>query len=140
MARITGVEIPNEKRIDIALTYIYGLGRVNVIPVLKKANIEANRRVNTLTDEELNRISKVLEKDNQVEGELRQQIYGNIKRLKEIGSYRGIRHSRALPSRGQRTRSNARTRRGRRQTVGAMKKEDRIKLDSPTVKKEAGSK
>lgn len=140
MARIAGVELPNEKRLDIALTYLYGIGRANVSSVLKKSNIEASRRLDTLSDEELNRISKVLEKDYVVEGDLRQQIHGNIKRLREIGSYRGLRHSRNLPSRGQRTKSNARTKRGKRTTVGAMKKDDRIKLDSPVTKKETGNK
>lgn len=140
MARIIGVEIPSEKRIDIALTYLYGVGRTNVKDILAKANIEAERRVKTLSDEELNRISKAMEKSVLVEGELRQQIQGNIKRLKEIGTYRGMRHTRGLPARGQRTRSNARTRRGKRVTVGALKKETRIKLETAQPKKEVGSK
>ncbi|OGG09334.1 30S ribosomal protein S13 [Candidatus Gottesmanbacteria bacterium RBG_16_43_7] len=129
MARISGVEIPSDKRIDIALTYIYGIGRVNSYTVLKKASIDAARRVNTLTDEELNRITKIIDKEFMVEGDLRQQIHASIKRLKEIGSYRGLRHMKALPARGQRTRSNARTKRGKRITIGAMKKDDRAKLD-----------
>src|SRR4030067_1816552 len=124
MARITGVDIPNEKRLDIALTYIYGIGRSNVNGIIRQAKIEASRRVKTLTDEEISRITKVIEKGVTVEGNLRQQVSGNIKRLREINTYRGIRHARNLPSRGQRTRSNARTRRGKRVTIGAMKKDD----------------
>ncbi|OGG05014.1 30S ribosomal protein S13 [Candidatus Gottesmanbacteria bacterium RBG_16_52_11] len=130
MARITGVDIPNEKRLDIALTYIYGIGRSNVNGIIRQAKIEASRRVKTLTDEEISRITKVIEKGVTVEGNLRQQVSGNIKRLREINTYRGIRHARNLPSRGQRTRSNARTRRGKRVTIGAMKKDDRVKLES----------
>lgn len=132
MARISGVEIPENKRIDIALTYLYGVGRSNVYSVLKKANIEPSRRANSLKDEEINRIAKIIDVDVLVEGDLRQDVHAHIKRLKEIGSYRGHRHAHSLPSRGQRTKSNARTRRGRRQTIGAMKKDDRVKLDSGT--------
>src|SRR3989339_1093326 len=130
MARIAGVDIPNEKRLDIALTYIYGIGRVNVKKVLQSVNTDASRRVKTLTDEEISHIAKVIEKGFTVEGDLRQEISANIKRLREIGSYRGSRHAHKLPSRGQRTRSNARTKRGKRLTVGAMKKDDRIKTDT----------
>lgn len=130
MARIAGVDLPNNKRLDIALTYIYGIGRTNVRAALEQAQIPAERRVSTLTDEEVNRIGKVIEKNFMVEGDLRRRVADSIKRLKEIGSYRGLRHSRSLPSRGQRTRSNARTRRGKRVTIGAMKKDDRVKLDT----------
>jgi small subunit ribosomal protein S13 len=130
MARIAGVDLPVEKRLDIALTYIYGVGRSNVVEVLKSAGMDAARRVKTLTDEEVNKIAKIIEKGYMVEGDLRQQVSGNIKRLREIGAYRGVRHTRNLPVRGQRTRSNARTRRGKRMTIGAMKKDDRVKLDS----------
>lgn len=137
MARISGVDIPNEKRLDIALTYIYGIGRVNVNAVLKSASIDASRRVKTLTDEEISHIAKVIEKGFTVEGDLRQEISANIKRLREIGSYRGSRHAHKLPSRGQRTRSNARTKRGKRLTVGAMKKDDRIKTDTKAPEAEA---
>lgn len=137
MARIAGVDIPNEKRLDIALTYIYGIGRVNVKTVLKSANIDASRRVKTLTDEEISHIAKVIEKGFTVEGDLRQEISSNIKRLREIGSYRGSRHAHKLPARGQRTRSNARTKRGKRLTVGAMKKDDRIKTDTKAPEEEA---
>lgn len=137
MARISGVDIPNEKRLDIALTYIYGIGRVNVNAVLKSASIDASRRVKTLTDEEISHIAKVIEKGFTVEGDLRQEISANIKRLREIGSYRGSRHAHKLPARGQRTRSNARTKRGKRLTVGAMKKDDRIKTDTKAPEAEA---
>jgi small subunit ribosomal protein S13 len=133
MARIAGIDIPNEKRLDIALTYIYGIGRTNVISVLTEAKLPAEKRVKTLTDEEINRISKVIEKGYTVEGDLRRQIHDNIKRLIEIHSYRGSRHTKNLPTRGQRTRSNARTRRGKRVTIGAMKKDDRVKLDTPAA-------
>lgn len=137
MVRIVGVDLPNEKRLDIALTYIYGIGRTNVATVLKDANIGADRRVSTLTDEESNLIAKVIEKKFTVEGNLRRQVGDNIKRLREIGSYRGTRHSKNLPSRGQRTRSNARTKRGKRVTIGAMKKDDRVKMtDAGTAKAE----
>ena len=128
--RVVGVNIPDEKRIDIALTYIYGIGRTNVKAVLTSANIDASRRVTTLTDEEISHLAKVIEKTCTVEGNLRQLIASNIKRLREINAYRGIRHMRKLPSRGQRTRSNGRTQRGRRLTVGAMKKDDRAKVEA----------
>jgi small subunit ribosomal protein S13 len=131
MARIAGVDLPEKKRLDIALTYIYGIGRTNVLPILKEAKMDASRRINTLTDEEISRIAKIIEKGYAVEGDLRQQVNQNIKRLREIGSYRGMRHMHNLPSRGQRTKSNARTRRGKRSTVGAMKKDDRIKTETP---------
>jgi small subunit ribosomal protein S13 len=130
MVRIVGVDIPDSKRADIALTYLYGIGRVNVHQLLVKANIDPSKRANTFTDEDISKLSKILEKDFSVEGVLRQQIMGNIKRLREIGSYRGSRHAKNLPSRGQRTRSNARTRRGKRLTIGAMKKDDRSKMDT----------
>lgn len=129
MARIVGVDIPSEKRLDIALTYIRGIGRSNVVALLKEANIPADRRVNTLTDEEVNRISKVIEKNFIVEGTLSQSISQNIKRLRDINSYRGVRHAKKLPVRGQRTRTNARTKRGKRMTIGALKREDRAKFD-----------
>lgn len=133
MARIAGVDLPNEKRLDIALTYLYGVGRSNVVKVLEEAQMDGARRVKTLTDEEVNKIAKILEKGYAVEGDLRKQVSDNIKRLIEIRSYRGSRHAKKLPSRGQRTRSNARTKRGKRATVGAMKKDDRIKLETPTA-------
>ena len=137
MARIAGIELPNNKRIDIALTYLYGIGRRNVRGLLEIAKIKAETRVSALTEEEVNRIQKSLDKGFKVEGDLRIEISENIKRLKEIGSYRGMRHAKNLPVRGQRTRVNARTKRGKRQTVGALKKETRAKMTTAeTAKKE----
>lgn len=130
MARIAGVDLLNEKRLDIALTYIYGIGRSNVVKVLDTAQLSPDRRIKSLTDEEVNKLSKIIEKGYTVEGDLRRQIHDNIKRLIEIRSYRGIRHTKNLPLRGQRTRSNARTKRGKRVTIGAMKKDDRTKTDA----------
>ena len=133
MVRIIGVDIPNDKRVDISLTYLYGIGRANVLPILAEAGIEVSRRVNTLTDEEVGKIAKTIEKMAMVEGDLRRNISDNIKRLRDIGSYRGTRHAKKLPSRGQRTRSNARTKRGKRVTIGALKKDDRAKVaEKPT--------
>jgi small subunit ribosomal protein S13 len=125
--RVVGVNIPDGKRVDIALTYIYGIGRSNVLPILKKAEIAPEKRLNTLTEEEVNRIQKVIE-TFKIEGDLRAELAGNVKRLREISSYRGSRHAKALPARGQRTRSNARTKRGKRVTIGAIKKEVAVKM------------
>ncbi|MDO8577103.1 MAG: 30S ribosomal protein S13 [Candidatus Daviesbacteria bacterium] len=122
MARIAGVDLPEQKRVDIGLTYIFGIGRSNVKQVIKEANIDGAKRVKDLTEEEINKLQKGVERFK-VEGDLRQEIEQNIKRLEEIGSYRGIRHRKGLPSRGQRTRSNARTKRGKRKTVGTVRKE-----------------
>lgn len=130
MVRIAGVDLPDEKRMDIGLTYLYGIGRSNVVGLLQAVSIEPNRRIKTLTDEEVNKLSKMIEKDYVTEGDLRRSVADSIKRLKEIGAYRGIRHVRGLPVRGQRTRSNARTKRGKRKTIGAMKKDDRAKQDT----------
>ena len=129
MTRIAGVDLPDEKRIDIGLTYLYGIGRRNVVPVLKEAGIDAARRMKTLTEEEINHLAKIIEKNYSVEGDLRRSVADSIKRLIEIRSYRGIRHSRRLPVRGQRTRTSARTKRGKRMTVGALKKEDRARTE-----------
>ena len=132
--RIAGVNIPDEKRIDIALSYIYGVGRNNVLEVLKKAGVETTKRTKTLSEEEQKKIQKVLEV-YKLEGDLRAEISANVKRLKEVGSYRGFRHSKNLPARGQRTRSNARTKRGKRVTIGAIKKEVAAKMGIITDKK-----
>lgn len=121
MPRIAGVDIPSEKRVDIGLRLIYGVGKSNVYPILTAAKIDPARRIKELNEEEINRLQKLIE-GYKVEGDLRREIQENIKRLKEIGSYRGMRHSHNLPARGQRTRSNARTKRGRRSTVGAIRK------------------
>lgn len=133
MVRIIGVDIPSDKRVDIGLTYLYGIGRTNVVPILSEAGIDASRRVKTLTDEEVGKIAKVIEKKAMVEGDLRRNIGDNIKRLRDIGSYRGLRHGKKLPLRGQRTRSNARTKRGKRVTIGALKKDDRTKVAEKTA-------
>ena len=125
--RILGINLPEEKRIDIALSYLYGIGRSNVVQVLEKAKIEASRRLKSLSEEEQRRIQKVLE-TYKIEGDLRAEISANVKRLKEVGAYRGVRHSKSLPARGQRTRSNARTKRGKRVTIGAIKKEVAAKM------------
>ena len=125
--RVAGMNLPEEKRIDIALSYLYGIGRSNVAQVLEKANIEASRRLKSLSEEEQRRIQKVLE-TYKIEGDLRAEISANVKRLKEVGAYRGGRHSKSLPARGQRTRSNARTKRGKRVTIGAIKKEVAAKM------------
>lgn len=131
--RISGVNLPIEKRVDIALTYLFGIGRGNVGAVLRKAEIDPAKRVKTLSEEEQKRIQKALE-TYKIEGDLRVEIQGNIRRLKEIGSYRGSRHSKNLPARGQRTRSNARTKRGKRVTIGAIKKEVAAKMESAAAK------
>lgn len=130
MARIAGVDLPNTKRTDIALTYIYGIGRSNVKVVLKETQVDGAKRVKDLTEDEINKLQKNIEKNKKVEGDLRRFVEDNIKRLREIGTYRGIRHTKKLPVRGQRTRSNARTKRGKRVTIGAMKKDDRVKQDT----------
>lgn len=134
MARIAGIDLPAGKRLDIALTLIYGVGRSNVVDILSKVGLDVSKRVKELTEEEVGRIQKIVDKEYKVEGDLRSEITENIKRLKEIGSYRGIRHARGLPSRGQRTRSNARTKRGKRQTVGALRKDVRAKMETTTAK------
>jgi small subunit ribosomal protein S13 len=120
--RIAGVNIPDDKKVNIALTYLYGVGRSNVVGILKTAEIDPDKRAKDLTEDEQKKIQKALE-TYKTEGDLRAEVLGNIKRLKEIGSYRGSRHAKNLPSRGQRTRSNARTKRGKRVTIGAIKKE-----------------
>lgn len=122
MARIAGVDLPEQKRVDIGLTAVYGIGRSNVVKVIKQANVEAGKRIKDLTEEELNKIQKAVD-EFKVEGDLKRDVEQNIKRLEEIGSFRGSRHRKGLPTRGQRTRSNARTRRGKRKTIGAIKKE-----------------
>jgi len=119
--RIIGVDIPKEKRIDIALTYIYGIGRTLAVKVLKAANIDLAKRAKDLTEEEVSRLATIIQKDYRVEGDLRRDVAANIKRLIDIGSYRGLRHRRGLPVRGQRTKTNARTRKGPRKTVGVVR-------------------
>ena len=122
MARMSGVDLPREKRVEIGLTYIYGIGRVSSNRILAEANVDPNTRVRDLTDDEVKRISEVIDASQTVEGDLRREIAMNIKRLQEIGCYRGIRHRKGLPVRGQKTKTNARTRKGPKRTVANKKK------------------
>ena len=122
MARISGVTIPNEKQLQVALTYVYGIGPKHSNEILKAANVDGTIRVKDLTDAEVSRIQEIINEKYVVEGELQRIVNGNIKRLKDIGAYRGLRHKANLPSRGQRTKTNARTRRGRKTTVGGTAK------------------
>lgn len=122
MARLAGVDLPNNKRADIGLTYIYGIGRSNVKTVLEKAKVDPAKRIKDLTEEEVNKLTKALEGIT-VEGDLTREVNQNIRRLEDIGTYRGLRHRRGLPARGQNTRHNARTKKGKRKTVGTVKKE-----------------
>lgn len=122
MARISGVTIPNDKQIEIALTYIYGIGKKHSQDILAKAKIDSTIRVKDLTDVEISKIQEVINESYTVEGELQRIVTANIKRLKDINTYRGLRHKSNLPSRGQRTKTNARTRRGKKSTVGGTKK------------------
>lgn len=122
MARISGVDLPRDKRIEIALTYIFGIGRSTANEILAKANINKDTRVRELTDDEAGRLREIIDKEYTVEGDLRRETSLNIKRLMEIGSYRGLRHRRGLPVRGQRSKTNARTRKGPKRTVGIRRK------------------
>lgn len=135
--RIVGVMVPDEKRVDIALSYIYGIGRKNVIDVLKKAEIAPEMRAKMLSEDDIKRLTKVLEA-YKIEGDLKAEIAANVRRLRDIGSYRGKRHAQGLPVRGQRTRSNARTKRGKRVTIGAIKKEVMAKIDQAQKAKTTG--
>jgi small subunit ribosomal protein S13 len=122
MARIAGVDIPREKRVIISLTYIHGIGPTSAQRVLAAANVAPERRVRDLTDDEVNRLREIVDRQFKVEGDLRREVSLNVKRLMEIGSYRGLRHRRNLPVRGQRTKTNARQRRGAKKTVGVRRK------------------
>ncbi len=122
MARIAGIDLPKKKRSEIGLTYIYGIGRTSARTILQKAGISYDKRIGDLNDEEVAKIRSIITADYKVEGALRSETQMNIKRLMDIGCYRGIRHRRGLPVRGQRTRTNARTRKGRRKTVAGKKK------------------
>ena len=122
MARIAGVDLPREKRVEIGLTYIYGIGRASANKILEAANVNPDTRVRELTDDEVKRLAEVIDKDYMVEGDLRREVALNIKRLQEIGCYRGIRHRKSLPVRGQNTKNNARTRKGPKRTVANKKK------------------
>lgn len=122
MARISGVDLPNEKRVEIGLTYIYGIGRASSQRILKEAGVNPDTRVRDLTDEEVNRIRGIIDETQMVEGDLRREVALNIKRLTEIGCYRGVRHRKSLPVRGQKTKTNARTRKGPKRTIANKKK------------------
>lgn len=122
MARIAGVDLPREKRVEIGLTYVYGIGHSSAMRILKEADVNPDTRIRDLTDDEVARIREVIDKTQKVEGDLRREIALNIKRLMEIGCYRGIRHRKGLPVRGQKTKTNARTRKGPRKTVANKKK------------------
>lgn len=122
MARIAGVDLPREKRIEVGLTYVYGIGHSSAVRILKEAGVSLDTRVRDLTDDEVSRIREVIDRSQKVEGDLRREVALNIKRLIEIGCYRGIRHRKGLPVRGQKTKTNARTRKGPRKTVANKKK------------------
>ena len=122
MARIAGIDIPREKRVEIALTYIYGIGLPTSQKILAQANVNPDTRVRDLTEEQVNRLREIIDRRHKVEGDLRREVALNVKRLIEIGSYRGLRHRRNLPARGQRTKTNARQRRGPKKTVGVRRK------------------
>lgn len=122
MARIAGIDLPRDKRVEIALTYIYGIGRKSAQEILKQTNVNSDTRVRDLTEDEINRLRECIDKNYRVEGDLRREVAMNIKRLMEIGCYRGIRHRKGLPVRGQTTKNNARTRKGPKRTVGVRRK------------------
>ena len=122
MARISGVDLPRDKRVEIGLTYIYGIGRTSATRILNEAKVNPDTRVRDLTDDEVKRIAEIINETQMVEGDLRREIALNIKRLQEIGCYRGIRHRKGLPVRGQKTKTNARTRKGPKKTVANKKK------------------
>lgn len=134
MPRIAGVDIPDKKKVAFSLTYVFGIGRSNVREVLGKSGVDGDKRTNTLTAEEISKLQKTID-EMRVEGELRKSISQNVSRLKDIGSYRGHRHAKGLPSRGQRTRTNARTKRGKRMTIGALKKEVLAKVEASKAEK-----
>lgn len=131
MTRISGVDLPNNKRIEAALPYIYGIGAVLAKKIITICQIDPNTRTNNLTEDEVAKLQREIE-NYKVEGDLKREVQGNIKRLQEIGAYRGIRHSKNLPVRGQRTRVNARTRRGKRITIGTVRKEVTTKMGQST--------
>jgi len=122
MARIAGVDLPRDKRVEIALTYIFGVGRPTSKKILNQTGVNPDTRIKNLTEEEINKLRDIIEKNLKVEGDLRREVALNIKRLIEIGCYRGLRHRRGMPTRGQRTKTNARTRKGPKKTVGVRRK------------------
>ena len=133
MARVAGVDLPREKRGEIAVTYIYGIGKPTAISVLRKANVDPNKRVKAWSDEETARVREIIERELKVEGDLRREISMNVKRLMDIGAYRGIRHRKGLPVRGQRTHTNARTRKGPRKGVMVKKKPTAAAAPAPAA-------
>ena len=134
MPRIVGVDIPKEKKIRISLSYLYGIGRSNALDILKKANVDTEVRAKNLTEDEVSRLATIIQKEYRTEGALRHEVSMNIRRLMDIGSYRGMRHKKGLPVRGQRTRTNARTRKGPKKTIGAQRKKE----TAPAAKPAAG--
>ena len=122
MARIAGVDLPNKKRVEVGLTYIYGVGRTRSLSLCHRAGVDPNKKIAEMTEDETNRVRQILEEEGAVEGDLRKELSMNIKRLIEMGSYRGVRHRRGLPVRGQRTHTNARTRKGPAKTIAGKKK------------------
>jgi small subunit ribosomal protein S13 len=122
MARISGIDLPRDKKVEIGLTYIFGIGRASALEIMTKAGIDPNQRVRDLSDADVNKLRQAIEKEYRVEGALRTEVAMNIKRLMDIGSYRGIRHRRGLPVRGQRTHTNARTKKGPRRAIAGKKK------------------
>jgi small subunit ribosomal protein S13 len=142
MARLLGIVLPDDKRIEYALTLLYGISWPRAHKILTQVNIDPHKKVKEMTEDEMKKILAILDKNYKVEGDLREELSENLKRLREIGSYRGIRHMRNLPVRGQRTRSNARTKRGKRKTVGALRKEAWAKLEqgrtAPPAEQPAG--
>lgn len=122
MARIAGVNVPTKKRVEIALTYIYGIGKTKSVEICKKANLDSARRIHDLTESELSTIRDIIDNEHQVEGDLRRYVSMNIKRLVDLGCYRGLRHRKGLPTRGQRTHTNARTRKGKAKPIAGKKK------------------
>ncbi|HEU4370391.1 MAG TPA: 30S ribosomal protein S13 [Methylomirabilota bacterium] len=139
MARVAGVDLPREKRGEVAITYIYGIGRPMATQILGKANVDPGKRVKAWSDEETARVREIIERELKVEGDLRREISMNVKRLMDIGSYRGIRHRRGLPVRGQRTHTNARTRKGPRKGVMVKKKPAATSAPAAAAPKKAGA-
>ena len=124
MARIAGVDLPNDKRVEVGLTYIFGIGRATSLKILKTAGVNPNKRIKELKEDEIVKLRDIIERDFKVEGDLRKEVSMNIKRLMDIGSYRGLRHRKGLPVRGQRTKTNARTRKGPKRSVGIRLKKE----------------
>ncbi len=139
MVRLLGLNLPDDKRVEYALTFFYGIGWKTAEKILDETKIDKSKQIKQLTEDEIKKIIAVIEKNYQVEGELREELAMNTKRLRETGSYRGTRQAHGLPVRGQRTRSNARTKRGKRKTVGALKKEVWAKLDQSRPETDRGS-